>query len=216
MVGLLLAAALWTVACSSDQVEVHASDTQVRETSLGAPDDHAVEDVIRGYFSCYYRSVEQLRLDSAIWDYIADTDETHLFLGHLQYEIDWRQASGSRIADCSVGGIDVQSASRNEDGMVNIKAYVQWSFRYPGDASGTIARAGDTWYMTCATRDGKLKIVALDSRASDYEFAKELTAANLQKHAGDKLYTKINAIDDAYATIRATTEQLGSTTTLAP
>jgi hypothetical protein len=216
LVGLLPAAALWSVACASDQVAVQTSDTQAHEISTGAPDDRAVEGVIRSYFSCYYRSVEQLALDSAIWDYVADTDETHLYLRHLQYEIDWRQASGSRVVDCSVGGIDVLSASRNDDGTVNIKAYVRWSYRYPGDTSGTIAKAGDTWYLTCAARDGKLKIVALDSQASDYDLAKELTSANLQKHAGDDTYTKMDAIDAAYAEIRATTEQLGSTTTLVP
>lgn len=167
--------------------------------------ENAVESVIQGYFTHYYKSLERLGVDQAIYDYVADTDETHLYLCQLQYEIDWRTTSGAGgIADSRVQSVQVQHADPQEDGSIDVSAYVEIRFRYLDDESGTMTGPGGTWYLTCATTGGKLKIVALDNVSSDYLLAKELTEANLREHAGDESYTKKDAIDDAYAVINTT------------
>lgn len=193
---LLLVAPLWSAACASD------------ETTDGATTDGAVGDVIRDYFSHYYHSLEQLRVDGSIWDCVVDTDDTHLYLCALQYGINWRKALDSGlITDSAVESVDLQSVDARQDGAIDIKAYVTVGFRYHDDESGRMTSVGDTWYITCRTEDGRLKIVALDSPfSSDYQLAKELTAANLEKNAGNRLYTKTDAIDDAYVVINSRIE----------
>jgi hypothetical protein len=208
VVSLVLIGLSWSVGCGSEEVASDSSNVESPETSSAAITDVAVSGVIQNYFSCYYKSLEQLEIDQAIWEYIVDTDETHLYLGALQYGINWRKALDSgRIADSQVQGVEMVYSKPGEDGAVDIRAYVRVGFRYlDGEFKGRTSMS-DNWYITCKLQDGQLKVVALDSNASDYGFAKELMAANLKKKAGNTSYTKTDAIDDAYVVINSRIEE---------
>jgi hypothetical protein len=55
-----------------------------------------------------------------------EADETHLYLGALQYGINWRMALDSgRIADSQVQGVEMVYSKPGEDGAVDIRAYVK-------------------------------------------------------------------------------------------
>jgi hypothetical protein len=181
----------------------------------------AITTVIADYFTNYYQSLEQLVILPKLADFIADTDDTHLYLRGLQYSIDWRKEVGSgigAIADSKVESIEIKYAKQRGKKPIEVTAYVKVGYRYLQDESRTAAGVGDLWEIELDTVGGTLKIVSLNSESSDYQWRKNLVAKNLKKHAvatgastdgmpatgtQGASYTKKNAIDDAYAEINA-------------
>lgn len=187
-------------AATSDGAGQAQCEVTLPDTTDSALDYPAITTVIADYFTCYYRSLEQLAVEPDLSSYIADTEETHLYLRMLQYGIDWRKEWGpsvSGIADGKLESIDIKYARQRDAGQIEVRAYVVAGFRYVADESRTRNRAGDLWEIELDTVDGVLKIVSLNSEANDYGWAKRLVAENLEKRDVAS-YTKKNAADDAY------------------
>ncbi len=188
-------------------------------TTDSSVDYSAIASVIADYFTQYYRSLEQLAITPELADYIADTDETHLYLCALQYGIDWRKEVGGdigAIADTKVESVEIKYAAQYPAKPLAVRAYVKVAYRYVTDKTRTVAKMGDLWEIEIDNVDGAPKITSMNSEASDYGWTKDLVADNLRRHSvsestvlddtqasreGSAAYTKKNAIDEAYATM---------------
>lgn len=221
VLALLLFGLLSSAVLASDDASQAQYEVKLPATTDSALDYSAITTVIAGYFTCYYQSLEQLAVAPDLTTYIADTDETHLYLRVLQYNIDWRTEWGpsiSGIADSKLESIEIKYAQRPGTGPIEVRAYVKAGLRYVADESRKRTSAGYLWEIGLDTVDGVLKIVSLNSEASDYGWPKGLMAENLEKHGvtesvtsqtaegsrtGVASYTKKNAADDAYAEMYA-------------
>jgi hypothetical protein len=204
VLALALIAFFSSSAVASSGLDQAGYEVRLPDTNDATIDYSAITHAIGNYFACYYRSLGNLTVASELGNYVADTEDTHLFLEALKYGINWRKQCNSGIADTRVELVDVKYAKRLESGAIDVRAYVKVGFRYLDDKSGTRTSVGDLWEVGLDKVDGAVKIVSLDCQSSDYYFAKQLVAQNLRSHAAEvaaKTYTKIDAIDDAYVVI---------------
>lgn len=168
----------------------------------------SVAAVLYGYFSEYHKSIEALDVSPGLMRYVADTENTHLYLRALQYGINWRKAMNTGIADSRVNEIDLKYVRPLPDGDVEIRAYIRISYRYLEDETNTIAHSGDFWEIRIGKVGDTPKIVYLSSQSNDYHTAKQRIQEKMTKNAQSQGYTITDAIDDAYDEINAFIPQL--------
>ncbi len=205
VVAMSLLVLFSSIALAADDAYPAGYEVRLPAITDSALDYSAVTTVIAGYFTTYYRSIEQLAVAPELADYIIDNDETHLYTCALQYSIDWRKASGPDLAgivDTKVERVDIKYAKQSSDRPLEVVAAVGVGFRYLADPSQTRARAELLWEIGIDTIDGDLRIASLNSEASDYRWRKAEVEEKLRS-VDNAAYTKTDAIDELYAELHS-------------
>lgn len=143
MLALSLLVLFGSTALASDRAGQAQYEVELPDTTSISIDYSAITTVIANYFSYYYRSIEQLAVAPELAAYVADTDDTHLYLRALQYGISWRKALNTGIADSNVKRIAIKYAKQNASGLITVGAYVNVGFRYLDDESQTMTGLGE-------------------------------------------------------------------------